>query len=106
MEVEVLKRASFIRARKNDTSFDVAPEFQLAARRAWESQRMLDAPARSIMEHLVSVLPPPTAENRDTWLQYQPHVQEVLKFRKLSACRDTVAVLASLLAQSYVDFGS
>jgi hypothetical protein len=106
MVVEVLKRASFIRARQNDTSFDVAPEVRLAVRKAWEPRRMLDAPARSIMEHLVSVLPPPTAENRDTWLQYQPHVQEVLKFRKLSACQDTVAVLASLLAQSYVEFGS
>ncbi|KAJ0418390.1 hypothetical protein BJY00DRAFT_314952 [Aspergillus carlsbadensis] len=106
MAAEELKQASFIRPRSNDTSFDVAPGVRSAVRRVWEPRSVLDAPETSIIEHLISILPPPTAENRDTWLRYQPHVQEVLKSRKRWTGLDTVATLTSLLAQSYIEFGT
>jgi hypothetical protein len=99
--LEELKQGSFVKARKNDISFDVSDEVRLAVR----IQGKLEEMATSVMRHLVTILPPPTPEHIETWVQYQPNVQEVLKYRKLSTSQDTVAILASLLAQSYIEFG-
>ncbi|KAH7143372.1 P-loop containing nucleoside triphosphate hydrolase protein [Fusarium sp. MPI-SDFR-AT-0072] len=80
--IGTLKAYAFISKRDGSSSFDIHRLVQLSVRNWLEEKGERGAFIKTVIQRLAEAFLSPKHENRGVWMQYLPHAQTALAFRK------------------------